>query len=130
MPNLITPSLGDYFDRLTILALKVQYGLEKQVPTAHFEEEQAAIIAAINADRHTHGKGWPSEVSRLREVNVDLWQMTDELRESLRVGGARSVTVQAALGRNILRANDERGRLIEAINAYYGDVRPAEKIPA
>lgn len=115
--SLTDPTVGDLLDRLSILRLKIAQGERLALPITYFRTEQKEILDRLPA-------GWQAtfkpDVDRLFDVNELLWHETDALR-AIAVTG--ETIQQARLGLHILRLNDERSRLIAAINQIAGDFR-------
>src|SRR3990172_455729 len=71
MSRLINPGLGDYTDRLTILALKILFGEAGGKDVAHFRTEQTILLTKIRS-RETAG-AWLAATFELAAVNAILW---------------------------------------------------------
>lgn len=115
--SLTDPSVGELLDRLSILKLKIAHGEELIKPIGHFRTEQTEILRRLP-------QGWQTtldrQVTRLFEINELLWHGTDALRAAAKTN---EVEVHARLGLSILRMNDERAQLIQAISEQHGDHR-------
>jgi len=136
MSRLINPGLGDYTDRLTILALKILFGEAGGKDVAHFRTEQTILLTKIRS-RETAG-AWLAATFELAAVNAILWHAEDEMRR-LRLlpepqraqwagSGAMWQQQVADCGMRIQELNDRRAGLIDQINKEAGDVVGAEKV--
>lgn len=121
--SLLNPGAGDISDRLTILSLKILFGSSAGKDVTHFVNERNGLLTKLKG-RELNG-AWFELVLQLGAVNAALWARTEEMREYLRrlplVGGADTFDC-AECGIAIMRLNDERARLVHAINVVSGDV--------
>lgn len=102
---------ADVVDRITILELKeARLTGPKQ---AHAREELATLRRAWASQSELALEAVPG-LERLREVNRELWDVEDALRQLEREAdfGPRFV----GMARSVYRLNDERARLKAAIN--------------
>jgi hypothetical protein len=121
MADLLVPvSVGELIDKITILEIK-QAHLRGEA-LAHVERElqllqQVAEVAGLQPD--------PSLLQELRQVNRDLWEIEDAIRELERHAdfGARFI----ALARSVYRTNDRRAELKRTLNTRYGSALVEEK---
>lgn len=141
--RLINYGVGEISDRLSILALKILYASAAEKDTAHWRNEQAALLTKIAA--RTLNGSWFASYTELAAVNSAIWQGEVALREwrtqwkptepdstGLRSPGegyvaAAALTV-ALLGIHQQALNDRRAQLIEAINKEAGDFLGSEKL--
>lgn len=115
MGRLINPGLGEYVDRLTIVALKCASGAEG------FDEEHSALARRIETyvlPASTDGH-WPRQLTTLAAVNAQIWQAEDQLR-AMRAIPTETGTTVAALAFRIQALNDERAACINALNDLGG----------
>ena len=119
----IEVSPGELIDRLTILEIKFDRIHDAQ-KRRNVETEHAVVRAAYEA--HVP----PSEtlgslVDELREVNLRLWTIEDDIRscETRREFGPAFV----ALARSVYLSNDRRSELKRDINALLGSKLREEK---
>ena len=135
MSRLQNPGIGEVSDRLTILALKIRYGLDAGRDISHFQRESAGLQTKIRSA--TLNGSWFEFVLQLGAVNARLWALEDQMQEYEKqytlqrqppegtwTGTTELSTLlrEAGLcGIQIRRLNAERARLVEAINAQTGD---------
>lgn len=120
--RLINFGTGEILDRLSILALKIQYGSEAGKEVKHFLDERNALLAKFEAP--TNGR-WLEHALELMVVNARLWQSEDELRDFRNLPAASGIN---ALAFRIQDLNDRRAELIKAINKLTGDYLGEEKL--
>ena len=122
--SLLNPCCGEISDRLTILSLKILHGDAAGKDVTHFVNERNGLLTKLKG-RELNG-AWFDLVLQLGAVNAALWQRTDELRGYLeeyeRPGDMYDWASEGQCGRAIMRLNDERARLVHAINVVSGDV--------
>ena len=119
----IEVSPGELIDRLTILEIKLDRIHDAQ-KRKNIETEHAVVRAAYEA--HVRPSGTlGSLVDELREVNLCLWTIEDDIRacERLQEFGPAFV----ALARSVYLSNDRRSELKRDINALLGSKLREEK---
>jgi hypothetical protein len=119
----IEVSPGDLIDKLTILEIKLKRICEAQKRT-NVEAEHTALWASYEA----HVPSSPmlaTLVEELREVNLRLWTIEDDIRdcEEQQEFGPAFV----ALARSVFLSNDRRAELKRDINALLGSKLREEK---
>ena len=124
--KLVNYGAGELTDRLTILALKLLFGVEAGKDIAHFKTERTALLGQIRA--RTLNGIWFERVLDLAAVNGALWHAEDDLRE-IRSHDPNGGLMEAAgrLGCRIQGLNDQRATLITQINKDAGDSEAREK---
>ena len=128
MARLTNLGAGDYADRLTILALKILHYGAAGKPVEHLQKERDALLVKGFAGPAL-GKGAVEALLELGAVNAELWAKTDQLRavaDDPRIGPLAFVTA-GELGIRIMRLNDRRAELVDAINKATGEFLGAEK---
>lgn len=128
MSRVIDPGIGELFDRLSVLALKIQAGGVRDRDVTHFREERAAIVARLR-QRVPGGKDWLESYSELAATNALLWQAEDEMRHYRNEGQTihnRDDIVDCAF--RIQELNDARAQLVRGLNGLTGKPAPAEKL--
>lgn len=138
--KLVNPGPGEQTDRLTILALKILFGVEAGKDVAHFERERAVLLTQVRARASQVDL---EAVLALAAVNAALWHAEDDLRALRRgvmlslsaaldskEGIALAVYQQAGeVAFRIQDLNDQRAKLVGEINARSGEaVTGDEKI--
>lgn len=115
MSRLLHPRLGDYWDRRSILELKIEDANARGVFADHFLRELDEI------DQHLRSQGAVGvyAVRALKIVNARIWEATDRLLK-LRTGWPRlsepTIFEIAELGITILNLNEERAKLVQELN--------------
>jgi Family of unknown function (DUF6165) len=120
---LIEVSPGELIDRLTILEIKLDL-IDDAQKRRNVEIEHAALRAAYEA--HVPASTTLAAlVDGLREVNLRLWTIEDDIRdcESRQEFGQAFV----ALARSVYLSNDRRSELKREINALLGSRLREEK---
>lgn len=125
--RLIDPGAGEKLDRLTILALKIRHGREGGGTVNHFEAERAAILGSRSPSAAEAFLALEAVID-LAVVNACLWQAEDALRAYAPGFTEREAGEIARVALRIQRLNDERARLVEAINRAYNDYVGPEKL--
>ena len=130
MSRLVNYGAGEIADRLTILALKVAHGYEKNADTNHWETERNALLVQARTKNVSI-----EDVIELAALNAMIWQAEDELRhwrtESKdNIGECDQELVDdiATIAFQLQRLNDKRAQCIERLNKEAGDFRGAEKV--
>ena len=119
----IPVSPGELIDKLTILEIKLEHidDAGKRANVRHEHELLTAVWVAAGQENET--------ISRLRaellEVNQQLWDIEDAIRDCERAGdfGDRFVT----LARSVYLRNDQRAALKKRINTELGSRIVEEK---
>jgi len=132
--RLINTGLGEFSDRLSILALKILHGDERGSETAHWKTERNALIAKLGA--RALNANWVEAYIELAAVNAAIWRGEDELRayraQHVEVVAdpreLRALTTAVQIAFNLQMWNDRRHELIEAINKDGGDFLGQEKL--
>lgn len=135
MGRLVNLGTGEVTDRLTVLALKILHYGAAGKPVDYLEAERASLLAKVRAQ--TLNGAWFEQALELGAVNAALWGMTDQLRETansiesmvlITAGSPQRLQMLAGeLGVRIMRLNDRRAQLVEAINKLTGEHLGSEK---
>lgn len=119
----IPVSVGELVDRVTILRLKkARLQDREKLANAEFELEHLEKILARDVGTL---EGIESLVRQLHNVNGQLWDIENELRDLEAVQNFGSRFVEMA--RQVYQFNDERYRLKRAIGDHYGSTFVEEK---
>jgi len=113
-------SLGELIDKITILQIKTQH--LKETALENVEKELAALQANLDALNLKVDKNL---IERLREVNTDLWQIEDDIREKERQQHFGESFIR--LARSVYQQNDRRSQIKKEINNTYGSDIVEEK---
>ena len=116
-------SPGELIDRLTILEIKLDRIRDAQ-KRSNIETEHAVVRAAYDAHVPDSEK-LGSLVDELREVNLRLWAIEDDIRACERRQEFGPAFV--ALARSVYLSNDRRSELKRDINALLGSKLREEK---
>jgi hypothetical protein len=119
----IPVSVGELVDRIAILRLKKDRLHEREkIANAEFE---LAHLEEILEQEVGDLKEIESLVGQLHDVNANLWEIEDELRdlEAVQDFGVRFVE----MARQVYKFNDERYRLKRVISDHYGSMFVEEK---
>ena len=119
----IEVSPGELIDRLTILEIKLDRIRDAQ-KRSNIETEHAVVRAAYDAHVPDSEK-LGSLVDELREVNLRLWAIEDDIRACERRQEFGPPFV--ALARSVYLSNDRRSELKRDINALLGSKLREEK---
>jgi len=113
-------SLGELIDKITILQIKTHH-LKGQA-LANVENELKALQKTLNdLDLDID----LSLMQRLKQVNQDLWNIEDSIREKEYEKDFGETFIQ--LARSVYRQNDRRAALKKQINMTYGSSLTEEK---
>jgi hypothetical protein len=106
---LIPVSVGELFDKISILRLKLEkLSDEAQLASVRYELERLESVA-----EQFPLDGQPGELMRtLSEVNALLWDIEDQLREMERDF--------VAAARQVYKLNDERFRMKSGLSQAFG----------
>jgi tetratricopeptide (TPR) repeat protein len=113
-------SLGELIDKITILQIKTHFLDGHARQNAHAELtalEQTLTSLHIPID--------PSLVQRLKEVNQNLWQTEDAIRDQERQKTFGETFIH--LARSVYQLNDRRSAIKKEINLTYGSALVEEK---
>ena len=113
-------SLGELIDKITILQIKTQHLQGTALENAK-KELEALESTLINLQTNID----PILIERLKEVNQDLWQIEDDIRDKERQKSFDENFIQ--LARSVYQKNDRRAAIKKEINTKYGSVFVEEK---
>ena len=108
----IPVSLGELVDKITILQIKARH-LQGEA-LGHVEQELALLEEALEA---TGVALDPALQSQLLEVNGQLWEIEDAIRDQERQRCFEQAFIE--LARAVYRTNDRRAELKRRINELY-----------
>jgi len=113
-------SLGELIDKITILQIKTQHlqgtALENVKNELNALETTLKEVQ-INID--------PTLIQRLKEINQDLWQTEDSIRDQERQSSFGETFIR--LARSVYQQNDRRAAIKKEINTTYGSAFVEEK---
>ena len=113
-------SLGELIDKITILEIKTQRLQGSALENV--QKELAALEETLNAlDLQVD----PKLIQRLMEVNADLWQIEDAIRDQERQKCFGETFIH--LARSVYQQNDRRAAIKKEIDTTYGSALVEEK---
>ena len=116
----IPVSLGELVDKITILRIKTRH-LQGDA-LGHVQQELALLQQALAA---TGVALDPALDAQLLEVNAQLWEIEDAIREQERQGCFEQAFIE--LARSVYRTNDRRAAIKREINERYGSTLIEQK---
>ncbi len=123
MPLLVPISVGELFDKITILELK-EVVIADPARRANVTRERAAL-EAVRRREVAPSPELEALYAELREVNRRLWETEDGLRQCERAGQFDDGFVE--LARSVYRDNDRRALIKRHINELTGSDIVEEK---
>lgn len=122
-PILVEISAGELVDKLSILEIKAERIIDP-AKQAHVGQE-LAVLRDAHARYLPHSEPLAKLAASLREVNEQLWEVEDALRQCEREGKFGKQFVE--LARSVYRLNDRRADLKRQINDLAGSRLREEK---
>lgn len=116
----IPVSLGELVDKITILRIKARHLQESAL--AHVQQELQLLQQALDA---TGVALDPTLEAQLLEVNAELWNIEDAIRDQERQRSFEQPFID--LARAVYRTNDRRAALKREINERYGSTLIEQK---
>ena len=113
-------SLGELIDKITILQIKTQH--LQDTALKNVKKELDALETTLN-DLQLNID--PTLIQRLKEVNQDLWDIEDNIRDLERKKNFGEIFVH--LARSVYQLNDRRAAIKKEINTTFGSAFVEEK---
>jgi len=113
-------SLGELIDKITILQIKTQH--LQDTALKHVTTELNALERTLNNLNLSIN---PKLIQQLKEVNQDLWNIEDDIREKERQQNFDDSFIQ--LARSVYKQNDRRSAIKKEINTTYSSAFTEEK---
>ena len=113
-------SLGELIEKISILQIKTKQF--KGVALANVNKELKNLESILN---NLQLNIEPSFIQRLKEVNAELWQIEDEIRDKERKKEFGESFIR--LARSVYQQNDRRAAIKKEINTTYRSVLVEEK---
>ena len=113
-------SLGELIDKITILQIKTQH--LQGTALENVKKELEALEITLN---NLHLNIDTTIIQRLKEVNHDLWQIEDDIREQELQKSFDKTFIH--LARSVYKQNDQRAAIKKEINTTYGSAFVEEK---
>ena len=113
-------SLGELIDKITILQIKTQNFQSTALENVKKELETLEItLKSLQLDIDH------SLIQRLKEVNQDLWQIEDDIRDLERQKRFDETFIR--LARSVYKKNDQRTAIKKEVNTTYSSAFVEEK---
>ena len=113
-------SLGELIDKITILQIKTQH--LQGAALENVKTELDALEASLN---NLNLNMNPTLIQPLQEINQDLWQIEDAIRDQERQKNFEETFIR--LARSVYQKNDQRSKIKKNINTAYGSALVEEK---
>jgi len=113
-------SLGELIDKITILQIKTKH--LQCTALENVKKELEALETTLNNLQLNIA---PTLIQRLKEINQDLWQIEDDIREQERRKNFSETFIE--LARSVYQQNDRRAAIKKEINTTYGSAFVEEK---
>ena len=113
-------SLGELIDKITILQIKTQHLQGNALENV--KKELDALLTTLNNLKLNIN---PTLIQRLQEVNQNLWQIEDDIRDQERQKSFTETFIE--LARSVYQQNDQRAAIKKEINTTYGSAFVEEK---
>lgn len=128
--SLMSPTFGEVEDRMSILLLKIRFGLAQGRGVSHFEKEFADLTAWAfenlpDSDDEVNWRAYTRAAAELQIVNLLLWQETDR-QQGLVASSSPYDGLDCAM--RLHELNSERYALRAEIDAACGVVAGPEKL--
>ena len=121
IPTILAPiSLGELIDKITILQIKGQH---LQGPA--LENTKKELNALESTLKHLQLNIDRALIQRLKEVNQELWQIEDDIRDQESNKNFNEAFIR--LARSVYQQNDLRAAIKREINTTYGSPLVEEK---
>ena len=125
MPELLVPiSPGELIDKITILEIK-SARMTDAAKLHNVRTELALLNETWQASAFSRQADIGAEWQQLRDVNAQLWDIEDEIRDKERAGEFDARFVE--LARAVYVTNDERAAAKRRINTKLGSALVEEK---
>ena len=125
MPELLVPiSPGELIDKITILEIK-SARMTDAAKLHNVRTELTLLNGTWQASEFSRQADIGEEWARLREVNGQLWDIEDEIRDKERAGAFDARFIE--LARAVYVTNDERAAAKRRINTRLGSALVEEK---
>jgi hypothetical protein len=125
MSELLVPiSPGELIDKITILEIK-SARMTDAAKLHNVRTELTLLNETWQASEFSRQADIGQEWTRLREVNGQLWEIEDEIRDKERAGEFDARFIE--LARAVYVTNDERAAAKRRINAKLGSALVEEK---
>ena len=117
---LVPISLGELIDKITILQIKTQHLRGAALDNV---KKELGALEAILSDLQLNVD--PTLIQHLKEINQDLWQIEDDIRDQERQKNFGDTFIH--LARSVYQQNDRRAAVKKEMNTTYGSTLIEEK---
>jgi len=104
-------SVGELIDKITILQIKLE---RLGGPGARNVAKELAVLNQARSDAHLNEPEIAALMIKLRAVNVELWDIEDQIRQLEACGDFGPRFIETA--RSVYRLNDSRAAIKRLIN--------------
>ena len=123
MNILVNTSLGELIDKMTILEIK-QQNIQDETKLVNINNELTKLVGILNSLELDLKLLTPYE-KQLAEINLQLWNIEDELRDLEREKKFDEQFIEVA--RSVYFTNDQRAKIKKEINIAFGSELVEEK---
>ena len=123
MKILVPVSVGELFDKITILQLKIE-NIQDKNALKNVKNEHDELFEIYN-NNFLENRNAKSLLVDLKNINKRLWNIEDDIREKERHKIFDEEFIE--LARNVYITNDERARIKRNINETFGSEFVEEK---
>ena len=121
IPAILAPiSLGELIDKITILQIK-----EQHLQGSALKNTKKELNALETTLKHLQLNIDCALIQRLKEVNQELWQIEDDIRDQESSKNFTETFIH--LARSVYQQNDRRAAIKREINIAYGSPLMEEK---
>lgn len=121
IPAILAPiSLGELIDKITILQIK-----EQHLQGSALKNTKKELNALETTLKHLQLNIDCALIQRLKEVNQELWQIEDDIRDQESSKNFTETFIR--LARSVYQQNDRRAAIKREINIAYGSPLMEEK---
>ena len=117
-------SWGELIDKITILEIKVER-IQTPEAIANCEKERMALEPIFQGHPESRSNAVVELRKKLKNVNLQLWDIEDAIRELERKKDFGEAFVETA--RSVYIQNDQRARLKKELNVLLGSSLTEEK---
>ena len=125
MQDILVPtSVGELIDKITILELKTRH-IKDPAKLANVQTELRALQDTFAPILAAAPAGAPALIDRLREINGQLWDIEDDIRDCERKQDFGETFIR--LARSVYITNDDRAAVKRELNVMLGSRYVEEK---
>lgn len=117
----IEVSIGEIFDKITILEIKLKK-IDNRVKLTNVQKEYDLLAKTLESEKVDRKI---PEFKQLKEINLRLWEIEDKIRVKEAAGEFDEDFIQ--LARSVYFENDKRAEVKKKINLKFGSDLVEEK---